>query len=108
MTFTLNETSERSFLQINDTIRFRVTLEDTVPADQQPNIVGVDAFVIVLDENDNPPQFLGTPYEADAAEDSPLGSTILPVIRLTDPDLLGDNIELSCVPQPQVNLLTIH
>ncbi|XP_076686160.1 cadherin 87A isoform X2 [Andrena cerasifolii] len=85
----------------NDTIRFRVTLEDEVPAGQQPNIVGVDAYVIVLDENDNPPHFLGVPYEAVAEEDLPVGSTILPGIRVMDPDMLGDIIDLTCVPQPQ-------
>ncbi|XP_029049380.1 cadherin-87A [Osmia bicornis bicornis] len=85
----------------NDTIRFRITLEDEVPTGQQPNIVGVDAYVIVLDENDNPPRFLGVPYEAVAAEDLPVGSTILPGIRVMDPDLLGDTIDLTCVPQPQ-------
>ncbi|XP_012135516.1 cadherin 87A isoform X2 [Megachile rotundata] len=84
-----------------DTIRFRITLEDEVPAGQQPNIVGVDAFVIVLDENDNPPRFLGVPYEAVAVEDLPVGSTILPGIRVMDPDMLGDTIDLTCVPQPQ-------
>ncbi|KYN32871.1 Cadherin-87A, partial [Trachymyrmex septentrionalis] len=90
-----------SLFQENDTIRFRVTLEDEVPAGQQPNIVGVDAYVIVLDENDNPPHFLGVPYEAVAEEDTPVGSTILPGIRVVDPDLLGDIIDLTCVPQPQ-------
>ncbi|XP_024937586.1 cadherin-87A isoform X2 [Cephus cinctus] len=85
----------------SDTIRFRVTLEDQVPEGQQPNIVGVDANVIVLDENDNAPRFMGAPYEAVAAEDTPPGSTILPGIKVTDPDLLGENIELSCIPQPQ-------
>lgn len=96
---------ERSsyLFQENDTIRFRVTLEDEVPAGQQPNIVGVDAYVIVLDENDNPPHFLGVPYEAVAEEDTPVGSTILPGIRVVDPDLLGDIIDLTCVPQPQVS-----
>lgn len=86
-----------------DTIRFRVTLEDSVPEGQQPNIVGVEAHVIVLDENDNPPQFVGVPYEAVAAEDSPPGTTILPAIRVTDPDLLGENIQVTCIPQPQVS-----
>lgn len=86
-----------------DTIRFRVTLEDEVPTGQQPNIVGVDAYVIVLDENDNPPRFLNVPYEAVAEEDLPVGSTILPGIRVMDPDLLGDTIDLTCVPQPQVS-----
>lgn len=86
-----------------DTIRFRVTLEDEVPTGQQPNIVGVDAYVIVLDENDNPPRFLNVPYEAVAEEDLPVGSTILPGIRVMDPDMLGDTIDLTCVPQPQVS-----
>ncbi|XP_012283433.1 cadherin-87A [Orussus abietinus] len=85
----------------NDTIRFRVTLEDQVPEGQQPNIVGMEAYVIVLDENDNPPRFIGVPYEAVAAEDTPPGSTVLPGIRVTDPDLLGNNIELYCIPQQQ-------
>ncbi|XP_058810290.1 cadherin-87A isoform X2 [Phymastichus coffea] len=81
-----------------DTIRFRVTLEDSVPLDQQPNIVGVEAYVIVLDENDNPPQFLEIPYEAIVDEDTPPGTTILPTIRVIDPDLIGENIQLTCVP----------
>lgn len=85
-----------------DTIRFRVTLEDSVTQDQQPNIVGVEAYVIVLDENDNPPQFVGVPYEAVVAEDAVPGTTILPAIRVTDPDLLGENIQVTCILQPQV------
>lgn len=89
--------------QENGTIRFRVTLEDEVPAGQQPNIVGVDAYVIVLDDNDNPPRFLNVPYEAVAEEDLPVGSTILSGIKVIDPDLLGDTIDLTCVPQPQVS-----
>ncbi|XP_014205128.1 cadherin-87A [Copidosoma floridanum] len=84
-----------------DTIRFRVTLEDSVPLGQQPNIVGVEAYVIVLDENDNPPQFIGVPYEAVVGEDAPPGTTILPAVRVTDPDLLGENIKVTCIPQPQ-------
>ena len=68
----------------------------------------MDAYVIVLDENDNPPQFEGTPYEAVAAEDTPVGTTILPAIRITDPDLIGENIELSCIPQPQVSTAQIR
>lgn len=80
-----------------------MTLEDEVPAGQQPNIVGVDAYVIVLDDNDNPPRFLNVPYEAVAEEDLPVGSTILSGIKVIDPDLLGDTIDLTCVPQPQVS-----
>ncbi|XP_063989387.1 cadherin-87A isoform X2 [Diachasmimorpha longicaudata] len=85
----------------NDTVRFLVSLEDQVTEGQQPNIVGVDAYVIILDVNDNPPKFSGTPYEAMADEDTPIGTTILPGIRVTDPDLIGGNIELSCVSQLQ-------
>lgn len=80
-----------------------MTLEDEVPEGQQPNIVRVEAYVIVLDVNDNPPQFLGTPYEATVDEDEKLGTTVLPGIRVTDSDLIGDNIELTCVTQPQVS-----
>lgn len=74
-----------------------------MPEGQQPNIVRQDAYVLVLDLNDNPPRFSGTPYEAVAAEDTKIGTTILPGIRVTDPDLTGENIILECVPQPQVN-----
>ncbi|KAJ8670760.1 hypothetical protein QAD02_002019 [Eretmocerus hayati] len=84
-----------------DTIRFRVTLEDSVPLGQQPNIVGVEAYVIVLDENDNPPQFIGVPYEAVVSEDAAKGTTVLPTIRVSDPDLLGENIQVTCTVQPQ-------
>ncbi|XP_011304986.1 cadherin-87A [Fopius arisanus] len=85
----------------NDTVRFLVSLEDKVTEGQQPNIVGVDAYVILLDVNDNPPKFSGTPYEAMADEDTQIGTTILPGIRVTDPDFIGENIEVSCVSQPQ-------
>ncbi|KAK0157779.1 hypothetical protein PV328_011474 [Microctonus aethiopoides] len=85
----------------NETIRFHVSIEDRVLEDQHPNIVGVDVYVIVLDVNDNAPKFSGTPYEAVAPEDTPIGTTILPGIRVTDSDILGDNIELFCEPQPQ-------
>ena len=79
-----------------------VTLEDEVPEGQQPNNVRVDAYVIVLDINDNPPKFSDTPYEAIVAEDAEPGTTVLTGIRVTDPDSIGENIELSCITQPQV------
>jgi hypothetical protein len=98
---------KKKYLQESDTIRFRVTLEDSVPLGQHPNIVGVEAYVIILDENDNSPQFLGMPYETVVAEDALPGTTILPIIRLMDPDLLGDNIEVTCVSQPQVSCFVL-
>lgn len=73
-----------------------------MPEGQQPNVVSVDAYVIVLDVNDNPPKFSGTSYEAVVAEDALPGTTVLPGIKVTDPDLIGDNIELTCITQPQV------
>ncbi|KAF7987447.1 hypothetical protein HCN44_003209 [Aphidius gifuensis] len=87
--------------EINDTINFFVTLEDEVPDGQEPNVVRHEAYVLVIDINDNPPKFTGTPYEAVAAEDTSIGTTILPGIRVTDPDLIGDNIVVECVPQAQ-------
>ncbi|XP_074114366.1 cadherin 87A [Cotesia typhae] len=85
----------------NDTIKFLVSLEDRVLEGQQPNIVGIEAYVLVLDVNDNSPKFSGTPYEAVVSEDTPIGTTILPGIRVTDPDLIGEDIQLICVTQPQ-------
>ncbi|XP_034936764.1 cadherin-87A [Chelonus insularis] len=85
----------------NDSFKFRVTLEDRVLEGQQPNTVGIDVNVVVLDVNDNPPKFQGTPYEATASEDTPIGTTILSEIKVTDPDSISENIEVSCVPKLQ-------
>ena len=85
-----------------DTIRFKVTLEDVVPPNQLPNIVMVEAYIIVLDENDNSPQFIGTPYETTVSENILPGTTLFREIFVTDPDFVGQNIIVTCVSQAQV------
>jgi len=44
--------------QVNETLRFIVTLEDEVP-DGRNNILQVAGTAIILDVNDNAPTFLG-------------------------------------------------
>lgn len=50
--------------QVNDTLRFYVTLEDELGDDNvihsgKNNLVQVEVSVIIADVNDNPPIFLG-------------------------------------------------
>lgn len=51
-----NEMLFFDFSQVNDTLRFYVTLEDIV-GENSNNIVQVPISVIILDENDNAPSF---------------------------------------------------
>ncbi|XP_027213278.2 cadherin-87A [Penaeus vannamei] len=81
----------------NDTLRLVVTAEDEVP-NASNNVVRVPISLIVLDTNDNPPVFRQTPYEAVVKEDAAVGTTVLPGIRLTDEDQVGDNIKVECEP----------
>ncbi|XP_071526000.1 cadherin-87A [Panulirus ornatus] len=84
----------------NDTLRLVVTLEDEVEGVDN-NVVRVPISLIVLDTNDNAPKFLQTPYEAMVREDAVVGTTVLPGIRLTDEDQVGDNIKVECEPISQ-------
>lgn len=43
--------------QVNDTLRFLVTLEDETNSTGSNNIVRVPISVIILDDNDNAPLF---------------------------------------------------
>ncbi|KAK7790843.1 hypothetical protein R5R35_010718 [Gryllus longicercus] len=80
----------------NDTLRFFVTLEDEVEGGGHNNLVQVPVTVIVLDENDNPPVFRGTPYEVTVPEDTPVGSTVYPNLLAEDLDQVGETLEVSC------------
>uniref|UniRef100_A0A8D8SJI2 Cadherin-87A n=2 Tax=Cacopsylla melanoneura TaxID=428564 RepID=A0A8D8SJI2_9HEMI len=83
--------------EVNDTLLFNVTLEDEVEGEGvNNNQVEVPMSVIIGDENDNPPVFVNTPYEVVVPEDTPLGQVILDTIKVEDPDLLGESIEVSC------------
>lgn len=44
-------------LQVNDTLKFRVTLQDEVGNGLPNNLVAIPVTVIILDENDNAPLF---------------------------------------------------
>ncbi len=87
-------------------IRLTVTIRDMVeeeegeessPSGSTPNVVKVPISVIVLDENDNVPEFSGTPYETNVSEDTPVGTTVFRAIEVTDKDLVGEVLEVECV-----------
>ncbi|KAI5732951.1 hypothetical protein M8J76_005956 [Diaphorina citri] len=83
--------------EVNDTLQFTVTLEDEVEGEGvSNNVVEVPISVILIDQNDNSPVFLNTPYEVVVPEDAPVGKIILDSIRVEDPDLGGESIEVTC------------
>ncbi|XP_067636828.1 cadherin-87A [Eurosta solidaginis] len=87
-----------------DSISFYVTIRDQVnPGGEsdQDNIVQVPITFIVLDENDNPPEFQNTPYEADVNEDATIGTTIFNQILATDRDIIGESLDIKCLSQEQ-------
>ncbi|KAJ9578812.1 hypothetical protein L9F63_004962, partial [Diploptera punctata] len=88
--------------EVNDTIRFILTLEDEVLENGSGNnIVQIPVSVLILDENDNAPIFKNTPYEIEVPEDSTIGTTIFQGIKVEDPDTIGEVLEVSCSNQPQ-------
>ncbi|CAG0880821.1 unnamed protein product [Cyprideis torosa] len=84
----------------SDKVRFTITLEDEVPGEPENNLVQMEETLIVMDENDNPPKFIGTPYEASVLETSQPGLSILR-IQLTDEDLVGEALKIVCEAEPQ-------
>ncbi|XP_054711474.1 cadherin-87A-like [Uloborus diversus] len=87
--------------EINDSLRFYVSLEDVVGSGQDNNVVRVPVTVIVLDENDNEPEFHGMPYKAIVPEDTPVGATIIENIKVTDKDDVGGVLQIRCDFNPQ-------
>lgn len=123
-----------SLLQLQDTLSFLVTIKDRVNASgdsENDNIVKVPIRVIVLDENDNAPEFqnviyfyfsgfiaqkkvyqkiifffsvllnLQVPYETEVLEDAPTGTTVFDTILVTDKDTVGEILNITCIPQMQ-------
>ncbi|KAH8382777.1 hypothetical protein KR009_005221 [Drosophila setifemur] len=87
-----------------DSLNFLVSIRDRVDPEgesEKDNIVEVPITFIILDENDNPPEFLKTPYEADVNEDAKVGTTIFDNIRVKDRDIVGEIRDLKCLPQQQ-------
>ncbi|XP_026727127.1 cadherin-87A [Trichoplusia ni] len=87
--------------EVEDTIKFLVSIEDQDPDGVQNLVQSQPVTVIVLDENDNPPIFKNSPYEVDVPEDEVVGTTILRNIQVEDKDYVGDNLEVGCVPNEQ-------
>lgn len=115
-------------LQREDTLHFLVSIKDKINStwdSDNDNVVQVPISVIVLDENDTPPEFQNVshcqfihllpnipnrlspiylpskvPYEVDVFEDAPVGTTVFDQILVTDKDSVGDNLDVICVPQP--------
>lgn len=81
-------------------IRFSVIIRDVVQ-EGMDNIVEVPISVIVLDENDNPPKFRSAPYSSQVNEDTPVGTTIYRGIEAYDVDLVGDILDVTCLPPIQ-------
>ncbi|XP_030078648.1 cadherin-87A [Drosophila hydei] len=87
-----------------DSLTFLVSIRDRVDPkgeSEQDNVVEQPITFIILDENDNPPEFQNTPYEADVNEDAVVGTTIFDKILVKDRDTIGDSLDLKCVPQQQ-------
>ncbi|XP_030375900.1 cadherin-87A [Scaptodrosophila lebanonensis] len=87
-----------------DSLTFLVSIRDRVDEhgeSEQDNVVQVPITFIILDENDNPPEFYNTPYEADVNEDAAVGTTIFDKILVKDRDTIGESLDLKCLPQQQ-------
>ncbi|ALC46335.1 Cad87A [Drosophila busckii] len=87
-----------------DSLTFLVSIRDRVDAageSEQDNVVEQPITFIILDENDNAPEFQNTPYETDVNEDAAVGTTIYNKILVTDRDTIGDSLDLKCLPQQQ-------
>jgi hypothetical protein len=68
--------------------RHRLQDELSSEGEGQPNVVEVPISVLILDENDNPPAFRGTPYKASINEDTPVGTTVFRALEAVDADLV--------------------
>ncbi|XP_066259350.1 cadherin-87A isoform X1 [Euwallacea similis] len=83
--------------EANTTLKLELSVEDQVKGGGRNNIVTQTVTVIILDENDNPPEFLDSPYEINVNEDTAPGTSILAPISVVDSDTVGENIEVSCI-----------
>ncbi|XP_072154327.1 cadherin-87A isoform X2 [Bemisia tabaci] len=81
--------------EVNDTLRFQVTLEDEVEGGTN-NLVEVPISIIILDDNDNAPVFKETPYEFVVPENAAVGTTVFSNIKVEDADLVGEILDVVC------------
>ncbi|XP_076275389.1 cadherin 87A isoform X2 [Rhynchophorus ferrugineus] len=89
--------------EANSTLSLVVSIEDEVKGGVKNNIVKESITVIILDENDNPPEFQNTPYSVEVDEDTEVGTSIFTDISVIDKDTVGGNIEVTCINIPLFN-----
>ncbi|XP_053682239.1 cadherin-87A [Sabethes cyaneus] len=91
--------------EAQDTLSFSVSIKDRVSStgidSENDNIVNVPITIIVLDENDNPPEFQNVPYETEVLENALPGTIIFRSVLVTDRDTVGENLDITCIPQSQ-------
>ena len=87
--------------RIGDVIHLNVSVEDYVDLEGRNNVVKHPVTILITDENDNPPKFsppvnerIG--WKIKLSEDTPIGSTIINRLEVTDPDLVGSVLKVSC------------
>ncbi|XP_070490349.1 cadherin-87A isoform X2 [Chironomus tepperi] len=86
--------------ETHETLSFLVSIKDKVNESgdsDNDNFVQVPISVIVLDENDNAPEFQNVPYETTVLEDAAIGTTVFDKILITDRDAVGENLDVICV-----------
>ncbi|KAI1297890.1 Cadherin-87A [Halotydeus destructor] len=83
---------------IGDDIRFYVTVEDVVATGNENNVVRVPVTVLVIDENDNHPKFVGLDQlklNASVAEDAVIGTEVTGKLVVEDVDQVGSILKLT-------------
>lgn len=86
--------------EANSTLNLVVSIEDEVKGAPKNNIVEERIAVIILDENDNAPEFQNIPYNIEVDEDTETGTSVFEDISVMDKDTAGQNIEVSCINMP--------
>ncbi|CRK91477.1 CLUMA_CG005143, isoform A [Clunio marinus] len=90
--------------ETQDTLSFLVSIKDKVNESgdsENDNFVQVPITIIILDENDNPPEFQNVPYETIVLEDAAIGTTVFDKILITDRDAVGENLDVTCIGESQ-------
>lgn len=87
--------------EVMDSLKFFVSIEESLPGNSSTNKVEMPAAVIIIDENDEKPLFEKSIYESDVFESVSVGATVIPNIHVTDKDHVGNIIDVSCSSNSQ-------
>lgn len=87
--------------KVGDVIHLNISVEDYAGSGKENHIVKVPVAILIIDENDNSPKFISPVNERigmkiKLSEDTPIGSTIINKLEVTDPDLTGSTLKVSC------------